>query len=76
MSFNVLVDLIIMTKKPVQLQTDTSKSDEQREAFYRACIAEFQQLGYQDQYLAEITDEHIPLTGIDSFRQKAKPAKG
>ena len=51
-----------MKKKPSQLSTEANKSEHQREAFYRACIAEFQQLGYQDQYLAEMTDELIPLT--------------
>ena len=64
-----------MKKKPSQLSTEANKSEHQREAFYRACIAEFQQLGYQDQYLAEMTDELIPLTGSDILTNKEKPAK-
>ena len=65
-----------MTKKPSPLPTDTNKSEHQREDFYRACIAEFQQLGYQDQYLAELTDELIPLTGLEQLSDKEKTAKG
>ncbi|KPM79886.1 MULTISPECIES: hypothetical protein [unclassified Pseudoalteromonas] len=65
-----------MTKKPSPLPTDTNKSEPQREDFYRACIAEFQQLGYQDQYLAELTDELIPLTGLEPLSDKEKTAKG
>tara|TARA_B100000700_G_C14871600_1_gene773683 strand:+ start:776 stop:988 length:213 start_codon:yes stop_codon:yes gene_type:complete len=69
------MELIKMTTKPAQLPTDVAKSDEQRESFYRACIFEFQKLGYQDQYLAELTDEHIPLTGLDLLVDKEKTPK-
>ena len=65
-----------MTKKPSQSSVETTPSEHQREAFYRACIAEFQQLGYQDQYLAELTDELIPLTGLEPLSDKEKTAKG
>ena len=40
--------------------------DEQRQIYYRACIAEFQQLGYQDQYLAQLTADFVPVLGIDN----------
>ncbi|MGB6140587.1 MAG: hypothetical protein WBG55_09705 [Pseudoalteromonas rhizosphaerae] len=38
----------------------------QRETYYRACIAEFQQLGYQDQYLEQLTDELVPVLGVSA----------
>jgi len=44
--------------------------DEQRQIYYRACIAEFQQLGYQDQYLEHLTDELVPILGVNSDIRK------
>ena len=43
-------------------------TEQEREAYYRACIAEFQQLGYQEQYLANLTDELVPVLGVDRAR--------
>ncbi|MBQ4801041.1 hypothetical protein J8L73_18250 [Pseudoalteromonas sp. MMG006] len=40
-------------------------SEQERDAYYRACIAEFQQLGYQEQYLADLTDELVPVLGVN-----------
>lgn len=31
--------------------------EKERQAYYRACILEFQQLGYQDQYLCTIEQQ-------------------
>ena len=39
--------------------------EQERNAYYRACIAEFQQLGYQEQYLAQLTDDLVPVLGVN-----------
>ncbi|KTF15658.1 hypothetical protein [Pseudoalteromonas sp. H105] len=44
--------------------------DEQRQLYCRACIAEFQQLGYQDQYLAQLSADLVPVLGINSEIEK------
>ena len=45
-------------------------TEEQRQTYYRACIAEFQQLGYQDQYLKQLNDELVPLLGVSEDPNK------
>ncbi|WP_409423853.1 hypothetical protein [Pseudoalteromonas sp. RW-H-Ap-1] len=55
-----------MKAKRVESLPDKSTTEQEREAYYRACIAEFQQLGYQEQYLAELTDELVPVMGVNS----------
>jgi hypothetical protein len=39
-------------------------TEQKRQVYYRACIAEFQQLGYQEQYLATVSDDLIPVMGV------------
>ncbi|MCQ8877458.1 hypothetical protein NQT69_05350 [Pseudoalteromonas shioyasakiensis] len=54
-------------KKQSQLHPADDLTDEQkRQDYYRSCIAEFQQLGYQDQYLEQLGDELVPLLGVDT----------
>ena len=55
-----------MKAKRVEYLPDESTTEQQRQAYYRACIAEFQKLGYQEQYLAELTDELVPVMGVNS----------
>jgi len=55
-----------MKVKRVESLPDENTTEQQREAYYRACIAEFQKLGYQEQYLAELTDELVPVMGVNS----------
>ncbi|WP_372762043.1 hypothetical protein [Pseudoalteromonas sp.] len=38
--------------------------EQQRQEYYRACIAEFQMLGYQEEYLAELSDDLVPVMGV------------
>ncbi|MEH6394253.1 MULTISPECIES: hypothetical protein [Pseudoalteromonas] len=52
-------------KKP-ELPNNAFSTELQREAYYRACIAEFQQLGYQDQYLEQLSDELVPVLGVSA----------
>ena len=55
-----------MKAKRVESLPDENTTEQQREAYYGACIAEFQKLGYQEQYLAELTDELVPVMGVNS----------
>ena len=55
-----------MKAKRVESLPDENTTEQQREAYYCACIAEFQKLGYQEQYLAELTDELVPVMGVNS----------
>ncbi|WP_404340892.1 hypothetical protein [Pseudoalteromonas mariniglutinosa] len=50
-----------------------SEIEQQRAEFYRTCIAEFQLLGYQDQYLAKVSDDMVPLLGVELLNSKGKP---
>ncbi|KPH64541.1 hypothetical protein AMS58_12295 [Pseudoalteromonas porphyrae] len=56
-------------KKSVDAQEQFS-TEEQRQIYYRACIAEFQQLGYQDQYLEQLNDELVHLLGVSKDPNK------
>lgn len=54
-----------MKNTPSKYVDENLSDDEQRQAYYRACIAEFQQLGYQDQYLAQCDDNLVPVLGVE-----------
>ncbi|GEB70660.1 MULTISPECIES: hypothetical protein [Pseudoalteromonas] len=54
-----------MKNKRTEDFSEVSTTEQEREAYYRACIAEFQQLGYQEQYLANLTDELVPVLGVN-----------
>ncbi|ALQ07122.1 MULTISPECIES: hypothetical protein [Pseudoalteromonas] len=54
-----------MKNKRVEESSELCTTEQERQAYYRACIAEFQQLGYQEQYLANLTDELVPVEGIN-----------
>ena len=54
-----------MKVEHVQCLPDECTTEQERQAYYRACIAEFQKLGYQEQYLAELTDELVPVLGVN-----------
>jgi len=54
-----------MKNKRTEDFSEVSTTEQEREAYYRACIAEFQQLGYQEQYLADLTDELVPVLGVN-----------
>ncbi|MEL0642400.1 hypothetical protein V6260_17515 [Pseudoalteromonas aliena] len=55
-----------MKDKRVGYLSEKCTTEQERDAYYRTCIAEFQQLGYEEQYLAKLTDESVPLMGIGS----------
>lgn len=64
--FNSLKDLEVdMNDNQVEKSSDTKSIEEKRQDYYRACIAEFQQLGYQEQYLEQIKADSVPLTGLN-----------
>ena len=52
-----------MKDKRVDDLSEECTSEQERNAYYRACIAEFQQLGYQD--LAQLTDDLVPVLGVN-----------
>ncbi len=54
-----------MKDNRVEESPETDTTEQKRQAYYRACIAEFQQLGYQEQYLAQLKDDLVPLMGVD-----------
>ena len=54
-----------MKDKRVDDLSEECTSEQERNAYYRACIAEFQQLGYQEQYLAQLTDDLVPVLGVN-----------
>ena len=54
-----------MKDKRVDDLSEEGTSEQERNAYYRACIAEFQQLGYQEQYLAQLTDDLVPVLGVN-----------
>ncbi|MEL0633184.1 hypothetical protein V6237_10410 [Pseudoalteromonas carrageenovora] len=54
-----------MKNKRTEDFSEVSTTEQERDAYYRACIAEFQQLGYQEQYLADLTDELVPVLGVN-----------
>jgi len=54
-----------MKDKRVDDFSEEGTSEQERNAYYRACIAEFQQLGYQEQYLAQLTDDLVPVLGVN-----------
>ena len=58
-------------KQPKLNSLDSFTNEQQRQNYYRACIAEFQQLGYQDQYLEQLGDELIPLMDVDTSIKKS-----
>ena len=45
--------------------SENCTTEQARQNYNRACIAEFQQLGYQEQYLANLSDDLIPVLGVD-----------
>ncbi|MBH0021887.1 hypothetical protein I6F40_16310 [Pseudoalteromonas sp. SWXJ133] len=55
-----------MKDERVEYLSEKCTTEEERDAYYRVCIAEFQQLGYQEQYLAQLTDELVPMLGVKS----------
>ncbi|WP_213610699.1 hypothetical protein [Pseudoalteromonas sp.] len=61
-----------MKVKQVEPLPDENTTEQERQAYYRACIVEFQKLGYQEQYLAELTDELVPVMGVNSNIPNAK----
>ncbi|EGI72325.1 MULTISPECIES: hypothetical protein [Pseudoalteromonas] len=54
-----------MKDKRLDDLSEECTSEQERNAYYRACIAEFQQLGYQEQYLAQLTDDLVPVLGVN-----------
>ncbi|MFY8326586.1 hypothetical protein [Pseudoalteromonas sp. ZZD1] len=58
-------------KQPKLCPLDSFTDEQQRQNYYRACIAEFQQLGYQDQYLEQLGDELVPLLGVETDLKKS-----
>ena len=56
-----------MTDKTIEESEELSQTEREREAFYRVCIAEFQQLGYQEQYLASLKDKCAPTATDDTL---------
>ncbi|KAA1158430.1 hypothetical protein NQU47_12625 [Pseudoalteromonas distincta] len=54
-----------MKDKRLDDLSEECTSEKERNAYYRACIAEFQQLGYQEQYLAQLTDDLVPVLGVN-----------
>ncbi|MET6757613.1 hypothetical protein [Pseudoalteromonas sp. NCIMB_1079] len=54
-----------MKDKRVDDLSEECTSEQERNAYYHACIAEFQQLGYQEQYLAQLTDDLVPVLGVN-----------
>ena len=54
-----------MKNKCIENPINNCETEDARQAFYRACIAEFQKLGYQEQYLAELNDDLVPLLGVN-----------
>ncbi|AQQ00304.1 hypothetical protein B0W48_11130 [Pseudoalteromonas aliena] len=61
-----------MKNKRVEEPLEPCTTEQERQAYYRACIAEFQQLGYQEQYLASLTDDLVPAQGITSVSKDSK----
>ncbi|MBH0057403.1 hypothetical protein I6F65_10535 [Pseudoalteromonas sp. SWXJZ94C] len=55
-----------MKNKRVEELPDICTTEQARQNYYRACIAEFQQLGYQEQYLANLSDDLIPVLGVNN----------
>ncbi|WP_338366512.1 hypothetical protein [uncultured Pseudoalteromonas sp.] len=53
-----------MKDNQAEESTETDTIEQKRQAYYRACIAEFQQLGYQEQYLAQLKDDLVPVMGV------------
>ncbi|MEO2268395.1 hypothetical protein [Pseudoalteromonas pernae] len=45
-------------------------TDDKREAYYRACIMEFERLGYRDQFLNEISED------LEEKMKKLKQSSG
>jgi len=60
-----------MKDKRVDDLSEECTTEQKRNAYYRACIAEFQQLGYQEQYLAQLTDELVPVLGVNPSNKNA-----
>ncbi|MBH0047286.1 hypothetical protein [Pseudoalteromonas sp. NZS11_1] len=60
-----------MKDKRVDDLSEECTSEQERNAYYRACIAEFQQLGYQEQYLAQLTDDLVPVLGVNPSNKNA-----
>jgi hypothetical protein len=54
-----------MKNKRAEESSEICTTEQARQNYYRACIAEFQQLGYQEQYLANLSDDLIPVLGVD-----------
>jgi hypothetical protein len=54
-----------MKDNRVEESPETDTTEQKRQVYYRACIAEFQQLGYQEQYLAQLKDDLVPLMGVN-----------
>ncbi|MBE0369507.1 hypothetical protein J8L98_05415 [Pseudoalteromonas sp. MMG013] len=48
-------------KEPQKYQPSKDDNDELRMEYCRMCICEFQRLGYQDAYLAELKDSKKAL---------------
>ena len=59
-----------MKGKKLEFLSNEGTTEQERQAYYRACIAEFQQLGYQDQYLAQCDDDLVPLFGVEEPTKK------
>jgi len=55
-----------MKNKRIENPTNNCETEEARQAYYRTCIAEFQVLGYQEQYLAELNDDLVPILGVNA----------
>ena len=54
-----------MKNKRIENPINNCETEDARQAFYRACIAEVQKLGYQEQYLAELNDDFVPVLGVN-----------